>query len=340
MSSSPSSVLIAPINIAGQSSILARALRTLGCDAVSCALIRNGFIHDEDIRFYVDEIPEKRARKSARRRFFRQALTRYRTFHFQFNLTLMEDYRDLFWLRLFGKKRMMHFWGHDLRISTVARELNPHYNLPDFGDELILRRLQRVSRYVDTALVADEELAAYARKFFKHVVRVPQAIEIGRFEPRFPDPDNSRPLVVHAPSDPVVKGTETILAVVERLKSRHDFEFRLIQNMPHEEARAVYEAADIIVDQILVGSYGLLAVEAMALGKPILCFVREDLIPTYPAGLPVIPSSPDTLFQDLQNLLEDGSLRGRLGQRGREYAKTNHDSLKVARILLDIYNSL
>ena len=35
--------------------------------------------------------------------------------------------------------------------------------------------------------------------------------------------------------------------------------------------------SDVVIDQILMGTYARLAIESMALGKPVICYLREDL---------------------------------------------------------------
>ncbi len=66
-----------------------------------------------------------------------------------------------------------------------------------------------------------------------------------------------KPLVVHAPSNRGVKGTEVIVQIVERLKDDGmDFNFSLVEGMPNNEARKVYEQADLLVDQLYAGWYG------------------------------------------------------------------------------------
>jgi hypothetical protein len=46
--------------------------------------------------------------------------------------------------------------------------------------------------------------------------------------------------------------------------------------MSNEAARRIYEKADLLVDQLLAGWYGGVAVEFMALGKPVVCYLRES----------------------------------------------------------------
>ena len=56
------------------------------------------------------------------------------------------------------------------------------------------------------------------------------------------------------------------------------FELELVEAKPFWEALQIYGSGDIIVDQLLAGWYGGFAVEAMALGKPVIAYLRaEDL---------------------------------------------------------------
>lgn len=87
-----------------------------------------------------------------------------------------------------------------------------------------------------------------------------------------------RPLKIgHAPSNRIAKGTDLILKAVSDLKAEgFNFEFELIENLSNEDARKRYEAIDILIDQLFYGWYGGVAVEAMALGKPVMVYIRSD----------------------------------------------------------------
>ena len=54
------------------------------------------------------------------------------------------------------------------------------------------------------------------------------------------------------------------------------FDLELIENLPNAEATRRYRDADLVVDQLLAGWYGGFAVEAMALGKPVIAYLRES----------------------------------------------------------------
>ena len=88
---------------------------------------------------------------------------------------------------------------------------------------------------------------------------------------------------MHAPSAQGYKGTEYVLQAITRLEKDYEVEFVLVHDIPHSQTKEIYQRADIIIDQLLTGTYGVFTVEAMALGKPVVCYIREDLKSTYPA---------------------------------------------------------
>lgn len=145
------------------------------------------------------------------------------------------------------------------------------------------------------------------------------------------------PHLVHAPSHRGVKGTPMILEALERLR-REGYKFRLslVEGMPFAEARRMYEAADLVIDQILAGWYGGLAVECMAMGKPVIAYLREDdfrFIPREMAReIPVISAEPETTYEVLRDWLGKGrqSLVEQ-GSRARAFVEKWHDPLTIAR---------
>jgi hypothetical protein len=149
--------------------------------------------------------------------------------------------------------------------------------------------------------------------------------------------------IVHAPSHRQVKGTRHLVDAVERLRSAGAMlELTLVESMPRDEARSLYERADLVVDQLLAGWYGGLAVEAMALGKPVVSYLRTEDLAFVSAGMraeiPVINAHPGTIYDVLKNLatVDRGSLAGR-GRAGRAYVERWHDPRKVAALVIEDY---
>jgi len=98
-----------------------------------------------------------------------------------------------------------------------------------------------------------------------------------------------------------------------------------------------YRQADIVVDQLLVGWYGMLAIECMALGKPVCVYIRDEL-KSYLSSSPLIDTSPVDLEGDLKRLIEDASLRRTIAEKARSFVERIHDADKIARRLLEVYD--
>jgi hypothetical protein len=148
---------------------------------------------------------------------------------------------------------------------------------------------------------------------------------------------HSGPLrILHAPSHRGVKGTDLILAALDDLKSQ-DFEFELllVEGMSNAQAKEVYVRADILIDQLFAGWYGGLAVELMALGKPVLAYIREEdlkyIDPLMRQDLPIVQTTPDSVTAVLRSMLEmPRSDLLSLGQRSRAFVERWHDPLRIA----------
>jgi glycosyltransferase involved in cell wall biosynthesis len=93
----------------------------------------------------------------------------------------------------------------------------------------------------------------------------------------------------------------------------------------------------------LLGWYGGVAVEMMALGKPVIARIdRADAARAAPeemaADLPIIDADPETITDVLRIWL--GPRRGELaslGARGRRYVERWHDPRRIAQTLVNDY---
>ncbi len=119
-------------------------------------------------------------------------------------------------------------------------------------------------------------------------------------------PKNDRPLRIgHAPSNRKAKGTDIILSVLDELAAEgHQFELVLVEGLSNDAARLKYEQMDILIDQLHAGWYGGLAVELMALGKPVMVYIREAdlkfIPPDMKNDLPVMRTNVSSLKEDCE----------------------------------------
>ena len=236
-------------------------------------------------------------------------------FHFYFGLTLVPRSLQFPLLRAFGKKSVMHFLGSDIRGKTPA--------------ELAFARragAQVVGSYDAVRWVPEAEM-------------IPPGIDVGAIEPS-PPTDRVRPIIVHAPSSRRRKGTEHVIAACEGL----DAELVLVEGLRHDEAFERYRDADIVVDQLNAGWYGVFAIECMALGKPVVTFLHEEAVrrteEAFGVRVPIVRATKDDLRARLEPLVADPTERRRVGVASREYAERVHDLGAVADRLLGLYARL
>lgn len=248
---------------------------------------------------------------------------------------------DLPLLTRVGKAVFVTFQGDDARQSDVMSRfaVNPcgeaepgHYTAG--SDENKRRRIARFERHASGIYALNPDLLHVlpARARF-----LPYAhVDTGSWEPSARAQGDGRPLVLHAPTNREIKGTRFIIEAVERLQAEGiELEFRLVEGVPHAELRELYACADLVVDQLLVGWYGGLAVEAMALETPVVAYLRDADLGLVPPemreDLPVISADPATIYDVLRELLTTRRRElAEIGRRGREYVRRWHDPLRIA----------
>ncbi len=332
-------ILHAPINIANQVNIIAKAQRELGYSSFSCSFSNNWFNYKSDQCLDLEKLNNKYHRIFRMSQFFLNSILKYNVFHFYFGNTLLPRYYDLPILKRMNKKMVMQYLGSDIRQKSIAERKNKFLQVKVKDEKEIRHRISTVAKYIKTAIV-DYELQEYIQGYFEKIVIIRAALNIQDYRPAIPSLYKKIPLIVHAPSDKRIKGTEYVLQAIDKLKEEYDFKFKLVRGLNHEEAKNIYEKADIIVDQLLGGSHGVFSIEAMALGKPVICYIREDLKDKYPKDLPIISANPDTIYNVLKVLIEDAKLRHELGEKGRVYVEKYHDARKIAEKLIKVYESL
>ena len=145
-----------------------------------------------------------------------------------------------------------------------------------------------------------------------------------------------------------VKSSHIYFPLVERLKGEgHDIELIFFESVPNTELRFYQAQADIFVDMLTYGWFGANSREGMMLGKPVVCYLREEWldqmrseIPEYVDELPVVSATPDTVQDVLVDLIENPEKRREIGRRSREFALKWHSSTAGARRFDRIYREL
>lgn len=341
MTESQLRVLHAPANPAGQATVISRAQRELGIKSDVLVFNQKVFGFDVDYDLKIDERPWG-MRTLGKKLNFLKVARKYDVFHFHYGRSLLPKNLDLGLLRMMGKKTVMQYWGSDVmqvdlaKKYTLLTEETLRQVIPGLDDEKQRKRIAKINRKVGASIVGDYSLLPFSPE--SRVVR--QALDVSKLPFIGVESKEEDINIVHAPTNRLIKGTDRILAAIERLR-KEGFKVNtvLVENMPHDKAIEVFKTADIVVDDVLQGPYGLVAMECMALGKPVLGRIDRHFASMY-KDLPVVNTDPDNICENLKALATNPAMRAELGKKGRAYVEANHDAKVIAQQLIDIYRSL
>lgn len=339
-------VFSGPNSICGQSHALVQGLRHHGIEAQSVVLSQgengNRYKYETDSNIQIEG-----SRTKTVSNYLSSSINKFDIFHFHSSSFLhatpwpsVPTALDIAALKLAGKKVYFHFRGSEVRLRGTQLEKNK-FNYVESAPHAFLRLdsdknafIEYVKSICDGVFVVDREVYEYVQggKILPIMLDLEEWDYVGLVNTEIP-------LIIHAPSDKDIKGTTDILAAVETLKAEGlKFEFTLVENLSIQEARKLYERADIIIDQLKMGWFGTLTVEAMALGKPVICYLREDLIDSN-EEIPIANANPSNIVQVLRRLIEDKNQRNKLSYLGRDYAIEHHCHIKSSLIALNEYDT-
>ena len=169
---------------------------------------------------------------------------------------------------------------------------------------------------------------------------VPPGIDLARVHTRCRPPTATRPVVVHAPSSRRRKGTEHVIAACEQLPA----DLEIVEGLHHDEAFERYANADIVVDQLNAGWYGLFAIEGDGARQAGRHLPPRGGGRAHRGGLrhrvPIVSATAETLRERLRPLVESAEERRRIGAESRAYVERVHDADRIADRLLDVYARL
>ena len=307
-------VVHCPVNFAGIGWTNVQALRRKGVDARLVVFNTQPAHPEADVDLRLPTEPQWR-RQAAQFRALARLLPTTDVFHFYFGLTLVPKRFQFPILKAARKKSVFHFVGSDIRGKSP--------------DELAYGRLadaQIIGSYDAARWVPDAEV-------------VPPGIDLSAIEP-VPTRADGPVRVAHAALSRWRKGSELIVAACAEL----GLELDLIENVRHSEVGSRLAQADIVVDQLNSGWYGLFAIEAMAHGRPVVGYLHDEAAARTAAAfgieVPIVRTTKETLAADLRTLAASGEERRARGAASRAYVERVHDADKMAGRLIDIYSRL
>lgn len=269
--------------------------------------------------------------------------------HWYFGTHVMPMGLDLRAIRRSGTPGVVELLGSDVRDPAVECADNPYYaEAWESGYEY--RSLESTAHsheaqreFTDAGLipVVSYGIVQYLLPdVLERAVVVERGVLLDDYEFRPPDPERKVPRIVHAPSAPVAKGTRLIEAALDELARDFEFEYERVEGVERSSALELVARADVFIDQVVLGDYGMAAIEAMAMGKPTVVWVKPEVRKRYPVDAPFVNASADELAESLAPLLGDAGARHELGARSRAYVEGLHDARKRAVVMAGVYREM
>ncbi|MGE3193448.1 MAG: glycosyltransferase [Microbacteriaceae bacterium] len=222
-------------------------------------------------------------------------------------------------------------------IVTYLDQLSPALASPAYDD--LRKRVAAVAdRHADAVFTATVDQLGYLQR------------PTEAFPYFFPDADilsddtkHHAPgprIVVHAPSAPIIKGTQVVRAAVQRLRSEgYDFDYRELIGVPNSEVLATLREAHVVLNEFYAFVPGVFGVEAMASGCALLTRADEHIETDLPAGSNdawMVTTAAD-IATNLRLLLDEPERIGSLAAAGRrwvlEHATISASGARIAAVL-------
>ncbi len=288
-----------PSSVAGNSWGLSRGERSLGLQSDVLVLYQNRFRYPAD-RFIFRKTPGNFISKLAKRlcipviiKEIYSTRNNYDVFHFNFGTSLLDMWMfglPLLDLPLYKNKGkiVVTFNGCDARqkYPTIDRtrfsachndRCSRLCNTGIFGI-INRKRIAKFDIYADAIFALNPDILYFLPKRARFLpYTVPQWSQIKTLPYKSVD---KKIKIAHAPTNRATKGSDIILDALQKAikKYGNSVEIILVENLPHAKALELYEQADMVIDQIVVGFYGVFAVEAMKMGKPVMAFIRKEYL--------------------------------------------------------------
>lgn len=246
------------------------------------------------------------------------------------------DFRELYVYRWLGIDVFLWAYGADVRSRAIAMGMgdpNPCTDCDAPGrycacdPEATARNMRKLGSLSRAMFAGMGEMFGYTPGSVDDVFYWPIDFDAEggeKYRPSYPQPGEQRPLrIVHASNHRMFKGTRFLIEAVEQLRAEGEaVELVLVERVPNAEALRLYRSADVIFDQCLMGGYGYFALEGMALGKPVMAFMRDpQRYLLAPEECPLLNTHISTLKEDIRKLIRTRGELSLIGRRSRHYVE-------------------
>ena len=143
--------------------------------------------------------------------------------------------------------------------------------------------------------------------------------------------------VLHIPSTSALKGTVAISPAMKKLEREGYIEYLEATGVPNEDMPALVGQADLVVDQMGIGAYGVASLEAMLARRLVVAqvgeHIRDHIRQQTGWEVPIIEANADTVYDRVKEVAQDPqAFTDRLDQ-GYQFVREVHGEEQAANVL-------
>ena len=254
-------------------------------------------------------------------------------------------YLDYLFLKFLNKKIIVRHCGDDVRFRPIQKNIDRLLQTPSIWKDNYPKKItsyirftrsfwtQKIPEILNIPIITLRDQATFQTKPAYHSF-LSQKMLLER-----PKTPKNKPLVIHAPSENNVKGTDVVLEVIKKIEvDNKNFDFELIYKKTNSYVIERLSQADIVIDQPSTWC-GRLAIEAMASSCVVIGGNRSDYH-QFNITSPILqfePNNVEDLACKLDLLITNQSLREKRMQDSYFFWKKYYSEEIVASYLEDIF---
>ena len=231
-------------------------------------------------------------------------------------------------------------YGSELRLPSRHRASSPHspfhdrsWTAQDQMEIVATRTAELLARANAPVFVATPDMLLD----WPAATWLPIIVDTEKWVVGPPPLERERPIVVHAPTNAVLKGSDRIEPTMQRMHDAGLIEYRRVQGIAAADMPAFYGSADIVLDQFLLGNYATAAIESLSTGRLVIAHVDEQVrahvLASSGREVPVVEATTDTLESVITGILADRPRFRRIAAIGPDFVRGLHDGSATAGIL-------
>lgn len=238
--------------------------------------------------------------------------------HFDGGIDFFNDSRQAKKWKASGKKIINCYFGDDLRTRGIVKEMD------ELSDLNLTFEYDHTLRHTNI----DFLFFPFDNSMIKHIT-----------DDEYNKSKDIR--VIHSPTNRMLKGTQSVIDAIGKVKKSREIEFILAEDLPREKIIEIKSTCQIAIDQI--GNrggtgYGINSLETLSMGIPTITDMNCGMDTWLPEN-PFIVANEDNLAEKLIELIDNKGYRLKKRAESRKWVDKYHSYKSVMSKLNELYKT-